>query len=93
LEGPDIERSTLSRCTASISVALLFATTCTALRLRNVTPAVLQNLDARIPTLMEAAEVNGFTIAIVEHRELVWSAAFGQASADLDRLIFSGLDG
>lgn len=42
---------------------------------------------------MEAAEVNGFTIAIVEHRELVWSAAFGQASADLDRLIFSGLDG
>ena len=49
------------------------------------TSAVIADLDARIPALMEAADVHGFTIAVAEHGELVWSTAYGMASVELDR--------
>ena len=46
-----------------------------------MTPAIA----ARIPALLEEADVHGFTIAVFEHGDLVWSNAYGMASDDLDR--------
>ena len=42
-------------------------------------------LDVRIPELMEEAGVHGFTMAVAEQGELVWSVAYGEASTELER--------
>ena len=49
----------------------------------DVLSATVKDLHERIPALMEVADVHGFTIAVAEHGELVWSAAHGMASAEL----------
>lgn len=43
------------------------------------------NFDQRIPILMAKSDVQGLTLAVVEHGKLIWSNAYGQASMALTR--------
>lgn len=74
--------------TARTSMALLVLSACLVVVLSvdaEEMPDIPRRLDARIPELMTAADVRGLTVAVVEQGELVWSAAYGVASAQLNR--------
>jgi CubicO group peptidase (beta-lactamase class C family) len=58
---------------------------CSSPRTEDGLTRTIATLEARIPMLMEAADVHGFTIAVAQHGQLVWSTAYGVASAELDR--------
>jgi CubicO group peptidase (beta-lactamase class C family) len=46
------------------------------------TAETVQALEARIPQLMEAAEIPGLSVALLEGGEVVWSGAFGVAGTE-----------
>jgi CubicO group peptidase (beta-lactamase class C family) len=47
--------------------------------------ATIAQVDASIPGLMEEAGVSGYSIAVTQHGEMVWSQAYGLASVEPER--------
>ena len=73
--------------TAFLSLFLSPAITATAEQDTPVSKvsSIAMELDARIPALMEAAEVPGLSLAVVENGEVIWSRIYGMASVELER--------
>ncbi len=81
-----MRRALLKASTASVYAALLLTLcACGEPSPDAELDLALAEVHARIPGLMESANVRGFTIAVAERGDLVWSKAYGTASAELDR--------
>jgi CubicO group peptidase (beta-lactamase class C family) len=48
--------------------------------------ATIAQVDAAIPDLLAEAGVSGYTIAVTQHGEMVWSQAYGLASVEPERV-------
>lgn len=76
----------ITRNTTALRIAAaVFAVSLAGSAVAEPQSSVITELDERIPALMEASDVHGLTVAVVERGDLVWSKAYGIASAELNR--------